>query len=71
MENIMPKGTVKWFNARKGYGFITEEGSDKDVFLHVTELENSKLRVLKENQRLSFDIIEENKKLKAVNLKKA
>ena len=67
----MPKGTVKWFNARKGYGFITEEGSDKDVFLHVTELENSKLRVLKENQRLSFDIIEENKKLKAVNLKKA
>ena len=67
----MPKGTVKWFNSRKGYGFITEEGSDKDVFLHVTELENSKLRVLKENQRLSFDIIEENKKLKAVNLKKA
>ena len=71
MENIMPKGTVKWFNSRKGYGFITEEGSDKDVFLHVTELENSKLRVLKENQRLSFDIIEENKKLKAVKLKKA
>ena len=44
----MPQGKVKWFSAKKGYGFIREEEKDRDIFLHVSELENSKLRVLKE-----------------------
>ena len=43
----MPSGKVKWFNAKKGYGFITDDKTKKDIFLHVTALENSKLRVLK------------------------
>ena len=50
----MPSGRVKWFNAKKGYGFISEDKTDKDIFLHVSSLEKSKLRVLKENQRLRY-----------------
>ena len=49
--SIMPSGKVKWFNAKKGYGFITDEETNKDIFLHVSSLENSKLRVLKEEQK--------------------
>ena len=67
----MPSGKVKWFNAKKGYGFISEDKTDKDIFLHVSSLEKSKLRVLKENQRLRFEIKEENDKLQAINVKKA
>ena len=66
----MPQGKVKWFNSKKGYGFITEEDTNRDIFLHITALENSKLRVLKENQILKFDIKEDKDKLQAINLKK-
>ena len=66
----MPRGKVKWFSAKKGYGFITEDEKDRDIFLHVSELENSKLRVLKEDQALKFDIKEDKEKLQAINLKK-
>ncbi len=67
----MPLGKVKWFNAKKGYGFITDDKSEKDVFLHVSALEKSKLRVLRENQRIEFEIKEEKGKLKAINLKRS
>tara|TARA_A100001015_G_scaffold254087_1_gene294705 strand:+ start:984 stop:1202 length:219 start_codon:yes stop_codon:yes gene_type:complete len=66
----MPSGKVKWFNAKKGYGFITDDKTKKDIFLHVTALENSKLRVLKEDQTIAFDIKEEENKLQAINIKK-
>ena len=66
----MPTGKVKWFNSKKGYGFITEDGTEKDIFLHVSALEESKLKSLKEEQQLKFDIKEENNKLQAINLKK-
>jgi len=67
----MPSGRVKWFNSKKGYGFITlDEDNEKDVFLHVSALEKSKLRVLKENQKIQFEIKEERGKLQAINLKK-
>ena len=66
----MPVGKVKWFNSKKGYGFITEDGSEKDIFLHVSALEESKLKTLKEEQKLVFEIKEENNKLQAINLKK-
>ena len=66
----MPSGKVKWFNVKKGYGFITDDESQKDVFLHISALEDSKLRVLKEEQRLIYDIKEENNKLQAINIKK-
>jgi CspA family cold shock protein len=67
----MPLGKVKWFNAKKGYGFITEDKSERDVFLHVSALEESKLRVLRENQKIQFEIKEEKGKLKAINLKRS
>ena len=66
----MPSGKVKWFNSKKGYGFITDDETQKDIFLHVSELENSKLRVLKEEQRILYDIKEEKDKLQAINIKK-
>ena len=67
----MPVGKVKWFNSKKGYGFITEDKTEKDIFLHVSELESSKLRILKENQKIKFEIKEDKNKLQAVNLKKS
>ena len=66
----MPLGKVKWFNFKKGYGFITEDATEKDIFLHVSALEESKLRVLKEDQKLEFEIKNEKNKLQAINLKK-
>jgi CspA family cold shock protein len=66
----MPTGKVKWFNSKKGYGFITDGETEKDIFLHVSALEDSKLKTLKEEQELEFEIKEENNKLQAINLKK-
>ena len=66
----MPSGKVKWFNAKKGYGFITDDKSKKDIFLHVSALEKSKLRILKEEQKIFYDIKEEKDKLQAINIKK-
>jgi CspA family cold shock protein len=67
----MPLGKVKWFNIQKGYGFITDDKSKKDIFLHVSALEKSKLRVLRDNQKIQFEIKEEKGKLKAINLKRS
>ena len=66
----MPSGKIKWFNAKKGYGFITDNKTKKDIFLHVSALEDSKLRVLKEDQTIFYDIKEVKDKLQAINIKK-
>ena len=66
----MPVGKVKWFNSKKGYGFITEDKTERDIFLHVSTLEESKLRVLKEDQKLKFEIKEEKNRLQAIDLEK-
>ena len=66
----IPSGKVKWFNPKKGYGFITDDETQKDIFLHVSALEESKLRVLKEEQTIVYDIKEEKDKLQAINIKK-
>ena len=67
----MPSGKVKWFNAKKGYGCITDNETQKDIFLHVSALEDSKLRILKEDQTIFYDLKEEKDKLQAINIKKS
>jgi CspA family cold shock protein len=65
-------GTVKWFNAQKGYGFIQPEGGGgKDVFVHVSAVERAGLRELREGQRVSFEVVTDRKtgKAAAENLK--
>jgi len=65
----MIKGKVKWFNFKKGYGFIEPEDGSKDVFVHKSALNNSGIDNLEEGQSISFEIAEENGKSSAVNLK--
>ena len=65
----MSTGTVKWFNAQKGYGFIQREGGSKDVFVHISAVERSGMSTLREGQKLSFDIEQDRGKDSACNLK--
>lgn len=64
----MPEGRVKWFNEKKGYGFISREDGD-DVFVHYSEIELDGFKTLSEDQRVSFEIKEGPKGLQAVNVK--
>ncbi|WP_285725304.1 cold-shock protein [Psychromicrobium xiongbiense] len=57
----MAQGTVKWFNAEKGFGFITPDGSENDVFVHYSEIQTKGFRTLDENQRVEFEIGEGSK----------
>jgi len=52
----MAQGTVKWLNSEKGFGFITPDCGDKDVFVHYSAIDSSGYRSLEENQRVQFDI---------------
>jgi CspA family cold shock protein len=65
----MTTGTVKFFNATKGFGFISPDGGDKDVFVHVSAVEAAGLRSLSEGQKVSFDIQPDARGAKAANLK--
>lgn len=65
----MPVGTVKFFNATKGYGFIQPEDGSKDVFVHISAVERSGITSLNEGQRVEFDIEQERRGPAAVNLR--
>jgi cold shock protein len=52
----MATGTVKWFNAEKGFGFIAQDGGGADVFVHYSAIQSSGFRTLDENQRVEFEI---------------
>lgn len=64
----MANGTVKWFNATKGYGFIRPDEGDKDAFVHITEVERSGMGTLNEGQRVQFKPLQQPRGLKAVDL---
>lgn len=68
----MPVGTVKWFNATKGYGFIQPDDGSKDVFVHISAVERSGLGDLREGQKVQFDVERgQQGKFAATNLKSA
>ena len=54
----MANGTVKWFNATKGYGFIAPDDGGKDVFVHISAVERSGMTGLADNQKVSFELAE-------------
>jgi CspA family cold shock protein len=70
-ESIMTIGTVKFFNASKGFGFIAPEGGGKDVFVHISAVEAAGMRSLNEGQKVTFDIQPDARGSKAANLKAA
>ncbi len=67
----MATGTVKWFNATKGFGFIQPDAGGADVFVHITAVERAGLRGLKDGQKISYELATEKGKTSAVNLQEA
>jgi CspA family cold shock protein len=69
----MMKGTVKWFNGQKGYGFIEPEDGSKDVFVHISAVERAGMQTLSEGQKVSFEVIADRRtgKSSAGNLRAA
>lgn len=65
----MATGTVKWFNATKGFGFITPDEGGKDVFVHITAVQAAGLQGLKDGQRISYELKNDRGKTAAANLK--
>ena len=58
--NFMTTGNVKWFNPTKGYGFLTNDDSNNDVFIHISEVEKAGIGQLNEGQKVEFNIVENN-----------
>lgn len=69
----MNNGTVKWFNAQKGFGFITDDNGGEDIFVHFSAIESNGFKSLNEGQRVTFNIEKDPKtrKVKAANVKVA
>ncbi len=65
----MSIGTVKWFNAQKGFGFIQPDDASKDVFVHVSAIERAGIGTLVQGQKISFDVEQDRGKPSACNLK--
>jgi CspA family cold shock protein len=67
----MNKGTVKWFNSQKGFGFIAPSDGGKDVFVHATALERAGIPALAEGQAVTYDVVSDRGKTSAGNLRLA
>jgi CspA family cold shock protein len=67
----MAIGTVKWFNATKGYGFIMPQDGGKDVFVHITAVQAAGLKGLNDGQKVTYEVVMERGKSSAANLKLA
>jgi cold shock protein len=72
-KRLMSQGTVKWFNATKGFGFIQPDDGSKDVFVHISAVERAGIQSLNEGQKVSYDLVADRKtgKSSAGNLKVA
>tara|TARA_B110001452_G_C14812848_1_gene283705 strand:- start:172 stop:384 length:213 start_codon:yes stop_codon:yes gene_type:complete len=64
------KGTVKWFNGKKGFGFIERDDKEKDAFVHASAVKNAGMRFLNEGDKLEFELEDGPKGPSAINLKK-
>ncbi|MDA9231048.1 cold-shock protein [Rickettsiales bacterium] len=68
MKLKMATGTVKWFNPAKGYGFVQPDDGSKDVFIHISNLEEKGLSDLQEDQKISYDTENNKGKISATNI---
>lgn len=66
----MSKGKVKWFNAAKGYGFLTLDGQEKDIFVHHTAIKADGFRTLNEGEEVNFELVQGPKGYKAENVQR-
>ncbi len=65
----MNTGTIKWFNMAKGYGFVEPSDKSKDVFIHISALEQAGIKDLKDGQKISYNIEPNKGKISATNIK--
>lgn len=66
----MPTGIVRWFNEQKGYGFIKEDGTDRDIFCHYSDLDMPGFKTLAENEKVEFVVVKTDKGNKAQQIKR-
>ena len=64
----MLSGVLKWFNSKKGYGFITADDSGKDVFVHITQMQNAGINPIIEGSRMSYELYNDKGRIAAGNL---
>lgn len=68
MVRLLADGKVKWFNDAKGYGFITQEGIEKDIFVHYSAIQREGFKTLREGETVNFEVVDGPKGLQATNV---